>query len=281
MRSSDVMRRFAILLAGLLLWWGPAAAAMTLTPIGAVGCNTASSSCTVNVSASVAAGSNIVLIAVTTAYDANTDFTAADNAATPNCGGAYATKIAYNAATGNDFVVATCMNTVGALTSGATCGAGGTTQCGFTMTHATGSSNRWVLFAYAATGINTTTPFAGFGTVVSATWTSGAPLPTVPTSAPLAWSSEDAVGMIGNITTASTDTMTGYTGGYTALTSSVQGTIEMFLARQTLTAGTATLGATPTSSAARNYAAVVAMFVNSGTASLSGGTSRALIGVGK
>ena len=275
------MKLLTLLFAALMLWTAAPAQAMTLTPIAAVGCNTASSSCTVNVSASVPAGSNIVLVAVTTAYDANTDFTAADNAATPNCGGAYATKIAYNAATGNDFVVATCMNTVGALTSGATCGASGTTQCGFTMTHATGSSNRWVLFAYAATGINTTTPFAGFGTVVSATWTSGAPLPTVPTSAPLAWSSEDAVGMIGNVTAASTDTMTGYTGGYVSLTSSVQGTVEMFLARQTLTTGTATLGATPTSSAARNYAAVVAMFVNSGATPLSSGQWRSLLGVGQ
>lgn len=181
------MRALPILIAALALLCGaPGARAMTLTQIGQAYCNTAASSCAIPLTTSVAAGSNIIVVGTNNLYSSSVTITVADNAATPNCGGAYAVKFAaVNSPAYNTQIRAICQNTATALTTSNT----------ITVTTSSGTA-LWNVVAYTATNASTVKVLAASGTAVSGSFTSGTALPTEPTVPMLTWSSEDALAMV-------------------------------------------------------------------------------------
>lgn len=254
------MRSFRALLALPLALWGLPAHAATVTQVATAACTTAVSSCTATLSSNVSAGS--VLLVVGTFGTSTGTYTFADSASDTfaSCG-----KASSNNGTPFAAIVAS--------SAGMASGTG-------TVTVTNGSaSNKWAIQVFTVTGI--TGVCDAIGTAVTGTWTSGSAT-TFATSPALHYSSEWVLSVVSVQAGAAADIMASYTGGYTATSSYTTGTNdpEQFLSSQTLTSGTATAGGTPTSSAGRNYNAVVFTFPNSGS-TFNSRPTRTLLGVGQ
>ncbi|KUR80741.1 hypothetical protein [Novosphingobium sp. FSW06-99] len=266
------MRRLVTLLALALAWiTSPGALAQSVTKVADTACSTSTTTCTASITASVPAGSFLIVV-ISTQTNPSSKPVLADNATTTNCSGAYPTNAfpyvyAYTA-------VAVCASTSGAMTSGTTCGSGGTTQCAITLTDT--GSYYWTMQAYVVSGV---TGYDKAGVqVTGTTFTNGSPT-SFATSPTLGYTSEWALGIIALGTGATSDSMASYTGGYASIGSRVGATNrpEFFLAAQTLTSGTATLGATPTITT-KNFNSVVLLFPTTGASRL--GCVGLLLGAG-
>ena len=258
----------------------PCATAMTLTPIGKASCDTAANTCSTTASGSVAVGGTVMVIAVI-GQSAPTAIIVSDNAKTANCGGAYTvqTDNITSGATATT-VIAFCTVTAGTITSGATCGAGGTSQCAFAITYA-GTAAPTMLAAYAVTGNAQATFFDKQGSKATGQWTSGSAVAGANSGA-VAWSSEDIISVLNVPLSSSADTVGSYTGGYTAV-SAFPGSSNrpgLWIAKQTIATGTAQVGFTPTSAATRAFLSQTFSFVNAG-ATATARPMRTFLGVGQ
>jgi len=278
-RFADIFAVLTVtrILAGLVLalaWLSAPAHAVTATLVASGSCTAVATSCTVNVTADVPTGSFLVAIA-TVQSSLAIAVTFSDNAATPNCGGAYvlAAKPSLNNGTPAVFY---CAATTTAMSSGTTCGSG-STQCAFTAT--TSGSVDWAIQVYAISGI------AGFdkaGFPMTGTWTSGAAT-TFATTPTLGHSSEWALSIVAVGAGAAADTMTSFTGAFSPigwLAAGATNKPEFFLSAQTLTSGLATSGATPTSSAGRAYNSIVLLFLTTGSSQCGNSGGILLLGLG-
>lgn len=270
------MRSIRVLGALLLALWSAPLHALVLTPIGEAQC-ASGTTCTVNATGTVPIGGTIVIYAII-GSKTPANLVVSDNAAVSNCGGAYPAQfIGYGTAAA--VVEAHCTVTSGAIGSGTTCGANGAAQCTFTLSYS-GGANPIMLAAFAATGNAQTASFyAGQGTQVSGTWTSGTPVSGSTTNA-LQWSSEDAVSVIATNGVTATNQVGTFTGGFTpiaAYATTASGP-SLWIVKQTMTNGTAQLGFTPTNGSAKAFLNASFMYVNAtaiGTLCV-----RALVGVG-
>jgi len=255
------MRQVFALLALAIAWMSaPDASAQTVTKVADVTCTTSATTCTAPITAAVPAGSFLVVVVVDQTTPSSKP-AIADNAATTNCSGAYPTNAFPNVY--SYIAVAVCASTSGAMTSGTTCGSGGTTQCAITITDT--GSYYWAIQAYIVSGL------VGYdkagAQVTGTTLTNG--LPTTFAASPgLGYSSEWALGIIALGTGATSDSMASYTGGFSSIGARVAGATnrpEFVLSARTLTNGTATLGATPTANSTHNYNSVVLLFQTAAT----------------
>ena len=260
----------AVLILICALWCVSPAHAMTLTAIGETACNTSANTCSTTATGSVASGGTTLVVA-TVNYSAPTAIVVSDSAG--NCSSAYTTQTANMTSGGfSTTVVAWCTVTSAAITSGTTT---------FTMSY-TGTAEPLLVAAYSVTGNAQTTFFDQQATKVTGQWTSGTAV-TGSTSPALAWSSEDAIVVTTFSAGATTDSIGTYTGGYAsanAFPATASNRPEMWVAKRTVTSGTAQVGFTPTLSASKYGLTQIFMFVNSGALSL-GGRTRMLMGVGQ
>jgi hypothetical protein len=264
------MHSFKMLaLALLALLWAAPAHAMTMTSLGKAACDTAANSCSVAASGTVAAGGTTMIIAAFNQY-APTSITASDSAG--NCSSAYTYQSAVIASGGYGMlVVAYCPTTTAAITSGTTT---------FTIAFA-GTVQPLIVTAWSITGNRQSVFFDKKGTLVTGQWTSGTAV-AGSTSGTLGWSSEDVISVVYGMTTSSADTVGSYTGGYSSVAAypGSNNRPGLWISKQTLTTGAATVGFTPTSAAARYYLSQTFSFVNAG-ATATARPTRTLLGVGQ
>ena len=268
------MKRIASLFAlAFLALAGPVSASVSMSSIGGWADITAVNTYTTTaVTGSVSVGGSVVVAAYIPNPTGVGGFVIQDSSG--NCSNDYSIQNTANTTAAGQSVIGYCANIGTALTSGTST---------ITITW-TGSTAKVAIAAFSATGLNTTTPFNVKGSAAQATWTSGSPLTTVPTTPTLTCNNEYAFVVTGVSIGAAADTLGTYTGGFAALLSVPAGGTnnpEEFIAYQTVTSGTATLGATPTSAAGRNYLSNAYMFNSSGaTCGLGGTPQMTLLGVG-
>ena len=258
------MRNSRALIAGLiaLLWCAAPAHAVTPTLVASGSCSTSTASCTITATANVATGSFVVVVG-TYATSNNGTISVTDSAA--NCT-TYVTVAKASSTNGTPFA-AVCAFAGTALTSGT-----GT----FTATTSAGSSY-WAMQAYTVTGLAS---FDKSGTAVSGTWTT-ATATSFAATLPLGYTSEWALGIVSVGNGAVTDSLGSYSGGFASIGSlTAAARPELFLSSQTLTSGTTTIGATPTSAASRAFNSVTLLFATNGSTQCGNAGAMLLLGIG-
>jgi|GEM_PF-5406204 len=244
-----MMRRAITLLALALGCLSAPAHAVTATQVAGSPCGTSATTCTATATANVPAGSYVLVVGAFGTGN-NGTITVTDNGG--NCT-AYTTVAKASSNNATPFV-AVCPSTTAALASG---------TGSFTATSSS-TSNVWVLTAWVLSGVSGVDKA---GTAVAGTMTSGTATSFATTPA-LSYSSEWALGLVAVGNGGAADSLGAYTGGFAAFGSINGGNSrpELFLSAQTLTSGTATLGATPTVAASRNDNAITVLFIPTGAA---------------
>ncbi len=248
----------------LLPWFAaPAQAAVTYASAGSTTC-AAASSCTVTLSQSIAAGSYVLVLSNTGSNINGFTITAADNAS--NCGSAYM-ALYTNSNTNSSIIARACFSTTNAMTTGNT----------ITVTSSAGTP-QFTVTVLVVSGSNAT--FDKAGTNVTGTYTNGA-VTTFATSPTPGYTSESALAIVAANVTATSDSMGTITGGYSSVVSLPENSkAGMFVYSQTLTAGTATLGGTiSTTTSGRLFNSVVLLIPTSGVTTTCS-HARTLTGVG-
>jgi hypothetical protein len=246
----------------------PAHATVTKTLVGSGTCVTAAASCTGNFTTTVAAGS-IVEIEITVGGLAQSyvfSITDSGGNAYGGAGSGASNKTTLNSANNASLVMGYTLSTTAGLTSAST----------FTVTTSV-STFTYVMQAFVLTGVSR---IGSVGASVNGTWTSGSPN-TFATTPTLGYSSEYADAIIGGLGNTA-DTMGTYANGFAAvssITTSSSNRGVMFISGQTVTSGTATLVATPTSSAGRVYSSIIIYWVVTGAVKIGCGGCSGLLGV--
>jgi hypothetical protein len=262
------MRRALALLAALALSLpGAAQATVTKTPVGTANCATAATSCTGTFTTSIAAGSIVEIEVMVDGLAQSYVFSITDNAGNTYTGpasGGKTTLANYNNAS---LVMGYTLSTIYALTSSST----------FTVT-TSGSTFPFAVSAYVLTGVS---GIDSVSTAVNGTWTSGS-ANTFATTPTMRYSSDYADAIIGAVTYP-TDTLGSYSGGFSSVNANISAGANrpsLFISGQTMTSGTATLVATPSSGgSARTYTSVIIMWRVAGSVRVGCGGCSGLMGI--
>jgi hypothetical protein len=258
------MRRVLALLAfgpGWLCATATAAATVIKTLVGSAICATAATSCSGTFSTAVAAGSFVEIEVTVDGQAQSFVFSITDSAGNSYAGPGSGGKTTLISSNNGSIIVGYAAATTTALTTSST----------FTVSNPS-NSFPYVMQAYVIAGVS---GLGGVGAAVTGTWTSGTPI-TFATTPTLNHSSEYADAVVALAVGGVTDSMGSYSGGFSAVGSVVSANVnrpEMFISGQTVTSGTATLVATPMSSASRNYSSIILYWLPTGAAKVGCGGS--------
>jgi len=258
------MRRAPALLAPCLAWLcapASATAAVTKTLVGNAICATSAVSCTGTFSTAVAAGSLVEVEVTVDGLAQSYVFSITDSAGNSYTGAGSGGKTTLVSSNNGSIIVGYAASTTTALTTSST----------FTVSNPS-NSFPYIMQAYVIAGVS---GLGGIGTATTGTWTSGTST-TFATTPMLNHSTEYADAVVAVAVGGISDSMGGYSGGFSPVGAIVSANVnrpEMFIAGQTVTSGTATLVATPTSSASRNYSSIILYWLPTGAAKVGCGGS--------